>query len=80
MPASGMLRHVVLYKLTDVSEVLSSSSGQWVRTSETSVTGYETTGRNIPEGDHLHTLRRENLKSDSFWSLKQKVLIITTRF
>jgi hypothetical protein len=34
-----------------------------VRTSETSVNFYETTRRNIPEGCHLHTRRRENLKS-----------------
>jgi hypothetical protein len=32
-----------------------------VRMSETSVC-YETTRRNIPEGYHLHTRRRENLK------------------
>jgi hypothetical protein len=32
-------------------------------TSETSVNFYETTGRNIPEDSHLHTRRRENLKS-----------------
>jgi hypothetical protein len=30
---------------------------------ETSVNFYETTKRNIPEGCHLRTLRRENLKS-----------------
>jgi hypothetical protein len=34
-----------------------------VSTSETSVNFYETTRRNIPEGRHLHTRRRENLKS-----------------
>jgi hypothetical protein len=34
-----------------------------VRTSETSINFYETTRRNIPEGYHLHTRRRENLKS-----------------
>jgi hypothetical protein len=30
---------------------------------ETSVSFYETTRRNIPEDSHLHTRRRENLKS-----------------
>jgi hypothetical protein len=35
-----------------------------VRTSETSVYFYKTTRRNIPEGFHRHTRRRENLKSD----------------
>jgi hypothetical protein len=33
------------------------------RTSETSVNLYKTTGRNNPEDSHLHTHRRENLKS-----------------
>jgi hypothetical protein len=35
-----------------------------VITSETSVNFYETTRRNIPEDSHLHTRRRENLKSN----------------
>jgi hypothetical protein len=34
-----------------------------VGTSETSVNFYQTTRRNIPEDSHLHTRRRENLKS-----------------
>jgi hypothetical protein len=34
-----------------------------VSTSETSVNFYETTRRNIAEGGHIHTRRRENLKS-----------------
>jgi hypothetical protein len=34
-----------------------------VSTSETSVNLYETTRRDIPEDSHLHTRRRENLKS-----------------
>jgi hypothetical protein len=34
-----------------------------VLTSETSVNFYETARRNIPEDCHLHTRRRENLKS-----------------
>jgi hypothetical protein len=34
-----------------------------VRTSETSDSFYVTTLRNIPEGWHLHTRRREDLKS-----------------
>jgi hypothetical protein len=32
-------------------------------TSETSVNFYQTTRRNNPENSHLHTRRRENLKS-----------------
>jgi hypothetical protein len=34
-----------------------------VSTSERSVNMYQTTRRNIPEGSHLHTRRRESLKS-----------------
>jgi hypothetical protein len=34
-----------------------------VSTSETSVNFYETKQRNIPQDSHLHTRRRENLKS-----------------
>jgi hypothetical protein len=34
-----------------------------VRTSETSVYSNETTWRYIPEGSHIHTRRRENLKA-----------------
>jgi hypothetical protein len=33
-------------------------------TSETSVNFHQTTRRNNPEDSHLHTRRRENLKSD----------------
>jgi hypothetical protein len=32
-------------------------------TSETLLNFYQTTRRNIPEDSHLHTRRRENLKS-----------------
>jgi hypothetical protein len=34
-------------------------------TSETSVNFYQTTRRNNPEDSHIHTRRRENLKSTS---------------
>jgi hypothetical protein len=34
-----------------------------VSTSATSVNFYDTTWRNIPENSHIHTRRRENLKS-----------------
>jgi hypothetical protein len=39
---------------------------QGVQTSETSANFYRTTWRNNPEGGHLHTHRREKLKSSSF--------------
>jgi hypothetical protein len=37
-----------------------------VKTSKTSVNFYQTTRRNIPEDSHLHTRRREKLKSHHF--------------
>jgi hypothetical protein len=40
-----------------------------VGTSETSVNFYQTTRRNIPEDSHLHTRRRENLKSHQNYTL-----------
>jgi hypothetical protein len=39
-----------------------------VSTSETSVNIYQTTLRNIPGDSHLHTHRRENLKSQQYLS------------
>jgi hypothetical protein len=38
-------------------------------TSETSVNFYQTTRRNISEDSHLHTRRRENLKSPQLMNL-----------
>jgi hypothetical protein len=40
-----------------------------VRTTETSVNVSETTRRHIPEVCHLHTCRRENLKSHGYYSI-----------
>jgi hypothetical protein len=55
-----MLRLVVSYKLSDVSEVITATIIRAiialmmaVITSETSVNFYETTLRNIPENSHL---------------------------
>jgi hypothetical protein len=50
--------------MTDVSEVHTfiSLMMETVRTPETSVFFNETTWFYIPEGCHLHTRRRENLK------------------
>jgi hypothetical protein len=43
-----------------------------VRTSGTSVYSNETTRRDIPESSHLHTGRRENLKSQTgTWLIRQ---------
>jgi hypothetical protein len=62
-----MLGHVVSWKLTDVSEVLTAPiialMMEAVSISDTSVNFYETTRFNIPEDSHFHTRRRENLKS-----------------
>jgi hypothetical protein len=68
--SSGMLRRVVWQKFSEVSDVLPASTirvialmMEAVSTSITSVNFYETVRRNIPEDSHLHTRRRENLKS-----------------
>jgi hypothetical protein len=47
-------------------------------TSETKVNFYQTTRRNNPEDIHLHTRRRENLKSRSDYEVCD-VLIISRR-
>jgi hypothetical protein len=56
--------------LIDVSQVLAAFiiraialMMKAVSTSETSVNFYQATRRNNPEDSHLHTRRRENLKS-----------------
>jgi hypothetical protein len=55
-----MLRLVVLYKLTDVSEVLNAMvfMMEAVSTSETSDSLYQTFRRNVPEDIHLRSRRR----------------------
>jgi hypothetical protein len=72
-----MLRRVIWYKLTEVSGLLSASTIALMlkpaSTSEASVIFYQTTRRNNREDSHLHTRRRENLKSHlkirtKFWS------------
>jgi hypothetical protein len=40
-----------------------------VKTSETSVNFYQPTRRNNPEDSHLHTRRRENLKSHKIFEI-----------
>jgi hypothetical protein len=40
-----------------------------VKASETSVNSYQTTRRYNPEGGHLHSHRRENLKSYKIWDM-----------
>jgi hypothetical protein len=61
-----MLRRVVWWTLTDVTEVLSSIIALMmdaVSIFEMSINIYQTTRCNIPEDSCLHTRRRENLKS-----------------
>jgi hypothetical protein len=64
--------------LTDVSEVLIVSIIAFmvaaVSTSEMSVNIYQTTRPNIPEDSHLHSRRRENLKSHSILCSSNAVL------
>jgi mannose/fructose-specific phosphotransferase system component IIA len=56
-----------LVNFTGVSEVLTALNitlmMEAASTSETSANFYQTTRRNIPEDSHLHTRRREQLKS-----------------
>jgi hypothetical protein len=54
-----MLCRVVWYTFTDVSEVLTACT---IRAMPL-VNVYQNTGNNIPEDSHLHTRRRQNLKS-----------------
>jgi hypothetical protein len=64
--SSGLQRHVVQYKFTDVSRVLAPSIVvlmETASTSETPVNAYQSTRSYNPEDSHLHTRRRENLKS-----------------
>jgi hypothetical protein len=51
MTPSWVIRRAVSQNLTDLPS-----------TSETTVNFHQTTRRNIPEGFHLHTRRRQNLK------------------
>jgi hypothetical protein len=48
-----MLRRVVWYKRTNVSQVLAALMMEAASTSETLVNFYQTTRRNIPEDSHL---------------------------
>jgi hypothetical protein len=78
-----MLRRGVPQKLNDVSEVVTASiiraMMEAVSTSDVSVNFYETTRLNFPEDSHLHTRRRENLKSHLVISnFLRKVAIIYT--
>jgi hypothetical protein len=60
-----MLRRVVWYKLADVSEVLMMEA---VSTSETSISFYQTTRRNIPGDGHLHGYETfVSIKTGSFF-------------
>jgi hypothetical protein len=67
--SSGLLRRVVSYKITEVSEMLAAFiirdalMTEVAIMSETSVILYQTTRRNNPEDSHLRTCRRKNLKS-----------------
>jgi hypothetical protein len=48
--------------------------------SETSVSIYQATQRNIPEDNHVHTRRRENLKSQLYVKfIKRKSTVVSMR-
>jgi hypothetical protein len=59
----GIVCVLVRQERTQFSELPVRRKQQAVNTSETSVSFYQTTWRNIPQDTHLHTRRRENLKS-----------------
>jgi hypothetical protein len=59
--SSGLQRRVDWYEFTNVSFVALMMEA--VQTSETSVNSYQCTRRYNPEDSHLHSHRRENLKS-----------------
>jgi hypothetical protein len=64
--ASGIWRHIVWYKLTDISEVLTASVitilvMELISTSETSVI-YKQRGAISQKAFHLHTCSFENLR------------------
>jgi hypothetical protein len=58
--SSGLLHRVEVYLRL---QVLAASIISTAGTSETSINLYQTTWRKNPEDSHLHTRRRENLKS-----------------
>jgi hypothetical protein len=65
--------------LTDVSDIVLTAGiivmiMVTVRNSETSVSFYQTARRNIPEGSHLYTCLRENLKSHLIHSKLRTVM------
>jgi hypothetical protein len=51
-----------------------------VSTSETSVNFYQTIQRNIPEDNHLHTRRRENLRSHTFKHFRFDLISVEGKF
>jgi hypothetical protein len=59
-------------KFTDVSEVHHPGFLTMKVVTKSSVNFYQTTRRNIPEDNHLHTRRRENLKSQFYCILCPK--------
>jgi hypothetical protein len=66
-----LLSRVVWYKFTDVSELSAAMVSialtvEAASISETSANLYQTTRRNNPEDSHLHTCRRENLRSHKY--------------
>jgi hypothetical protein len=61
--SSGVLRCVVWYKFTNVSEVLIALMMEAASTSEMSVNFYQATWHINPEDSHVRTHRHENLKS-----------------
>jgi hypothetical protein len=76
--SSGMLHIVVLWQLTNMSEVLSASiiraMMESVITSETLISSCETTRHDIPADSCLRTCSHDNLKSYSYILLTEHIL------
>jgi hypothetical protein len=78
----------MLWLLTDVLEELTASiisailalMMEAVKPSETSVSFYQTARRDIPEDSHLHTRRRENLKSHQLYHCSTQKRFIPVNF
>jgi hypothetical protein len=69
LAVSGFLNLIIWYKFTDVLEAFAATIVKAIvlievaRTFKTSVNFNQTTWLNNPEDSHLHSRRRENLKS-----------------
>jgi hypothetical protein len=77
MAVSWVVVPCSLLKLTGVSEISAAAiirAKEAAGSSETLVNSHQSTWRNNPEDSHLHTRRRENLKSHRLLSSQEALL------